>query len=136
MVVSKEKLTAVSIGQKAELIAAKYLTQQGLRIVQTNYRCKMGEIDLIGRDFSHIVFVEVRYRRSNRFGGALESISSQKCYRLERAAAHFLNYHPWTKLLFSLFDVVAISPKNDGRIDKICTDSMNIHWIKNAFSCE
>lgn len=131
-----QKPTAVSIGKTTELIAVNYLKKHGLRIIHTNYRCKMGEIDIIAKDAAMIVFVEVRYRRSTQFGSALESLTPQKLHRLQLTASYFLTYNPWTKLFFSRFDVITISPKNSDRIANICTDSVDINWIKNAFSCE
>ena len=62
-----------------------------MKLIQRNYRCPLGEIDLIMRDRHCLVFVEVRYRRQSRFGGALESIDTHKQTKLRRAALHYLN---------------------------------------------
>lgn len=78
-------------GQQAETCAARYLADQGLRILARNYRCKGGEIDLIADDAGSIVFVEVRLRGSQAYGGAAASITPRKQARIERAARHWIN---------------------------------------------
>jgi putative endonuclease len=77
-------------GARAESIAAEFLMRRGLAIVGRNFRTRAGEIDLIARDGATLVFVEVRMRRSQRFGGALESIPAAKRARLVTAAKGYL----------------------------------------------
>ncbi|MDR2017020.1 MAG: YraN family protein [Burkholderiales bacterium] len=77
-------------GREAEALAATFLAQQGLVVVARNVRNRYGEIDLIARDGAILVFVEVRLRGSQTFGGAVASISTQKQQRLWRAAQHYL----------------------------------------------
>jgi putative endonuclease len=77
-------------GAAAETLAAEYLESRGLAIVRRNFRCRGGEIDLIARDGSTLVFVEVRLRSSNAFGGAGASITAAKRRRLKFAAGLFL----------------------------------------------
>ena len=77
-------------GGRAEALAATFLLQQGLAIVARNFRTRFGEIDLIARDGRVLVFVEVRMRRSVRYGGAVESITSRKRARLVAAASGYL----------------------------------------------
>ena len=77
-------------GASAEALAADYLTRRGLTIVERNFRTRFGEIDLIARDGRTLVFVEVRLRRSARFGGAVESITARKRARLVAAANGYL----------------------------------------------
>jgi putative endonuclease len=77
-------------GARAEALAARYLTAQGLAIVARNFRTRFGEIDLIARDRDMLVFVEVRMRRSRRFGGAIASITAAKRSRLVSAANGYL----------------------------------------------
>ncbi len=77
-------------GQGAEAHAARFLEAQGLKIVARNYRCRYGEIDLIANDGATLVFVEVRSRSSNRFGGAAASITAAKRDKLTRTALHYL----------------------------------------------
>jgi len=77
-------------GVRAEALAAEFLTRQGLAIVARNFRTRFGEIDLIARDGRVLVFVEVRMRRSDAFGGAVESITARKRARLVAAANGYL----------------------------------------------
>jgi putative endonuclease len=77
-------------GEDAERLAAAFLQRQGLTITACNYRCRFGEIDLIAQDGKTLVFVEVRSRRSEDFGGAAASITPAKRGKLLRAARHYL----------------------------------------------
>jgi putative endonuclease len=77
-------------GARAEALAADYLCAHGLAIVARNFRTRFGEIDLIARDRDVLVFVEVRMRRSRRFGGAIASITAAKRRRLVSAANGYL----------------------------------------------
>ena len=81
-------------GQQAETLALSWLQQRGLVCVARNYRCRMGEIYLIMHDGTTLVFVEVRQRRSARFGGAAASITPAKQARLVRTAEHYLHTLP------------------------------------------
>jgi putative endonuclease len=84
------KPTPGATGGRAESIAAAYLKREGLTIIGRNFRTRFGEIDLIARDGRTLVFVEVRMRRSLRFGGALESITAAKRARMLAAANGYL----------------------------------------------
>jgi putative endonuclease len=77
-------------GARAEALAAQFLTAHGLTVVTRNFRTRFGEIDLIARDRGVLVFVEVRMRRSARYGGAMASITAAKRARLVRAARGYL----------------------------------------------
>jgi putative endonuclease len=77
-------------GASAEALAARFLEARGLTIVARNFRIRRGEIDLIARDGATLVFVEVRFRRSQSHGGAAESITAAKRARLVAAAQAFL----------------------------------------------
>ena len=77
-------------GDRAETLAAQFLTRQGLVIVARNFRTRAGEIDLVARDGTTFVFVEVRMRRSQHFGGAAASITARKRERLAKAANAYL----------------------------------------------
>ena len=101
------------------------LKRHGLKTVCRNYRCRSGEIDLVMRDREFIVFVEVRYRRSNDYGDPLESITPGKQKRIIRAARHFLCAQPEWHDAPCRFDAVGVS-SSDGRTD--------FNWIKDAFS--
>ncbi len=110
-------------GRQAEELAARYLQRQGLRLLCRNYRCKTGELDLIMRDRDALVFVEVRYRRTPRFGSATETVDWRKQQRLIRTAWHYLAQHG-SRNPPCRFDIVGIGPVG-GRL--------SFDWIKDAF---
>ena len=107
-------------GEAAEKIAATFLQQQGLTLLEKNFRCKYGEIDLIMREGKTLVFVEVRLRSNNNFGGAAMSITPAKQQKLSRTAELYLQTHGNCAC----------------RFDAILMQSTNINtieWIRNAF---
>ncbi len=75
-----------NLGQQYEQLALQYLQQQGLKLVQQNFHCKTGEIDLVMREGATLVFVEVKYRASSAFGGALAAVSFSKQQKLLRTS--------------------------------------------------
>ncbi len=107
-------------GEAAESLAASFLCEQGLVISERNYRCRFGEIDLIAREGVTLVFVEVRQRRSDSFGGAAESITAAKRSRLVAAARHYLARR--RSVPPCRFDAVLIRG-----------EPPRIEWIRNAF---
>ena len=107
-------------GEAAESLAADFLRAQGLTIVKRNYRCRFGEIDLVAHDGDTLVFVEVRQRRSDAFGGARESITAAKRKRLITAARHYLARRRGTPPC--RFDAVLIRG-----------EPPQIEWVRNAF---
>lgn len=109
-------------GAQAEDQALAYLRQQGLTLLERNYRCRGGEIDLVMRDGGQIVFVEVRYRKSQAFGGALASVGPRKQARLIVAARHYLASRRSDRP--ARFDVAAVSSEQG---------KLAIQWIKDAF---
>jgi putative endonuclease len=114
-------------GHSQESLAAKYLCDAGLRLLHRNYQCRVGEIDLIMIDsYRHLVFVEVRFRRSTRFGTAIDSITSNKQRKIRRAAAHFLLTYPQHSNRICRFDVIGIAPAPTG-------GELVFEWIKTAF---
>lgn len=114
-------------GQAAEKQAQLYLEKRGLILIQTNYQCYQGEIDLIMRDGNDIVFVEVRSRTRIDYGDALESITPSKMKKIIRAASHFLQKKNWLYSVSSRFDVIAIQYQHG---------QQQLEWIKNAFLAE
>jgi putative endonuclease len=113
---------STGIGDAKERLAEDYLRRHKLHPVARNHRCRHGEIDLVMRDGETLVFVEVRYRRSDRYGTPAETVNPRKQRRLAAAASHYLQRHP--NMLPCRFDVVAVGAED--RID----------WIKNAFLVE
>lgn len=107
-------------GEHAEQLALTHLQSQGLRLLQRNYRCKLGELDLVMLEGKTLVIAEVRYRQSDSFGGALASITRRKQERIVAATQHYVIIHKMSQCAIR-FDVVAISGDNQ------------LQWIKNAF---
>ncbi|MFK5969447.1 MAG: YraN family protein [Candidatus Marithrix sp.] len=110
------------LGQWAEEIAHIYLCKQGLQPVERNYRCKIGEIDLIMLDEKTLVFIEVRYRKSQRYGGSLASIDTRKQQRILTTATIYLQSKQLDQQC--RFDAVLI----DGSIE-----NLELNWIRDAF---
>ncbi len=79
-----------AVGASFERLAADFLSHQGLRVLESNYTCKGGEIDLVCDDHGTLVFVEVRARRGNRHGAPEETVGTVKQRRLIHAARHYL----------------------------------------------
>jgi len=123
--------TRAAIGQYAEQLAAEYLNRQGLQLLERNYRCRGGEIDLVMRDSGNrgkmLVFVEVRYRTSDLYGGAVASVDRRKQQRLLHAAQHYLQQRRIVDQACR-FDVVAISPSSNGMNE--------FQWITNAIELD
>ncbi len=114
-------------GQAAETQACRFLMDQGLELMARNYRCRHGEIDLIMREGSTVVFVEVRYRGNRRFADGAETIDRRKRSKLAATALHYLQCHPEAAARPSRFDVVAIAPhKGENKMQ----------WIPNAFGVD
>lgn len=114
-----------AIGLLGEELALAHLLAQGLRLVQRNYRCKLGEIDLVMLDGQTLVLVEVRYRTRNDYGGAVASITWEKQRKLAKAAEHLLMKRAELRCHPARFDVIAITTAaGDTKVD----------WIKNAFT--
>ena len=116
---------ARTIGFDAERLADRFLKRKGLTRVARNFRCRIGEIDLIMKEGDCLVFVEVRYRASNRFACARLSVDIHKQRKMIRTAALFLTTRTRYANSVVRFDVVAIDADDRGE--------RNIEWIKDAF---
>jgi putative endonuclease len=112
-------------GRCAEQLAGQYLAAQGLAVLERNFRCRAGELDLVCLDGRVLAVVEVRTRTRRDYGGALASVTVQKQRKIIRATAYFLLRRSRWRTLRVRFDVVAI----DGE----AATSENLVWIKDAF---
>lgn len=106
--------------------AARYLRAAGLRIVVRNWRCRLGELDLVALDGSTVVFAEVKTRRSKRFGAPAEAVDMRKQSRLARVAAAFLQCRGWENHPCR-FDVLAVEPGSGGG------EPWSVTWLRDAF---
>lgn len=108
-------------GARYEEAAAEFLQRQGLSILEKNYRCRQGEIDLIVMDGRYLVFVEVKYRKDTAKGEPAEAVGFYKRQHICRTAEYYLYSHRYGANVPCRFDVVSILGEE-------------ISWIQNAFS--
>ena len=108
-------------GQRAEDLCAELLRKAGLRIVARNWRCRLGEIDLVAEEAGTLVFAEVRLRRDARFGGAAESVTAAKRARIIAAARLYLAGRAAAPCRFDVLLLDSLAP-------------VRVQWIRNAFT--
>ena len=96
------------VGSDKEELAEKLLKRAGYEILNRNYRCKMGEIDIIALKGRNICFVEVKYRSDNSYGGPLAAVDYHKQVKISRVADYYRMCNPWAYDYNVRFDVVAI----------------------------
>lgn len=113
------KRTTTETGQLAEDRALDYLQQQGLVLIERNVRSRRGELDLVMRDGATLVFIEVRQRRSARFGGAAASITATKRARLWRSAEYYL---------------LRYQEPPACRFDAVCIDGDELTWLRHILT--
>lgn len=96
------------VGTQYESMAVQYLTEAGYHILERNFRCRTGEIDIIAKDGAYLVFVEVKYRASAACGSALEAVDYRKQQSILRVAQYYMVSHGYGTQTNCRFDVVAI----------------------------
>ncbi|VAW61090.1 hypothetical protein MNBD_GAMMA09-483 [hydrothermal vent metagenome] len=111
-----------SKGKAAEGFACRYLEQNGLRLIEKNFHSRFGEIDLIMQHENALVFVEVRYRKNQSFGGAKASITPGKQSRIKKTALFYMQKKG--REFNARFDVIAMTGNDP---------SLSYEWIQNAF---
>lgn len=116
---------AAEQGRNAEDLALKYLLQHGLTLIERNFRCRLGEIDLVMAAAGLLVIAEVRYRSPGRFGSGFDSVGHHKKKRLVRAAAMFLARNPCYADHCMRFDVIAVERTPGGEC--------KLQWTRDAF---
>ena len=115
----KTKAAHLIRGESAEEQAHQLLINKGLKPVCRNYRCKQGELDLIMTDQQTLVIIEVRFRKTDQYGSAVESVTRAKQSRIIAATHIYLSSQKADRPV--RFDVIAISGNG------------NVEWIQNAF---
>ncbi|MFZ9610800.1 MAG: YraN family protein [Methylococcales bacterium] len=115
----KSKAAHLIRGKNAEEQAHQFLIEKGLKPICRNYRCKLGELDIIMSDQQSLVIIEVKYRKTDQFGSALENITRTKQSRIIAATQMYLSTQKVDCPI--RFDVIAIS--GNGKIE----------WVQNAF---
>ena len=115
-------------GLRFEDQARDYLQAHGLLLLQSNYRCRFGEIDLVMRDGDTLCFIEVKFRKSLLFGGAAASIPRSKQRKIIKASLFYISAYEQLANQAMRFDALLIQRQANG--------SNQIHWIQNAFYAE
>jgi len=115
-----KKQTSSEIGRTAESLAAKYLTDQGLQIIEQNYSAKTGEIDIIALDNQVLVFIEVKFRKTARYGQPYETVTHNKQQKIIRTAQSYLLKHKKYTNYACRFDIISIL-------------NNEITWLSHAF---
>lgn len=114
------------LGRRAEDLACRHLEALGFQLLERNYRCRAGEIDLVMLDGTTLALVEVRSRSTSAHGGAAATVGARKQQRFIRAARHLMLTRPEYRKLAARFDVVAIDGGPDG-------GAPVVRWIRDAF---
>ena len=121
--------TTREAGKYWERVARDYLIQQGLVLVEENFHCRFGEVDLIMSDNETLVFVEVKYRKGQQYGGAISTISKSKQQKIAKTASIYLQQQQLNEYNTPYrFDVVAIDNQANGK------SQSHINWLTNAFN--
>lgn len=115
MAMNKRKL-----GAKAEQTIKDYLEKQGISVLEMNYRCRQGEVDVIALDGRYYVFIEVKYRSSLQYGLPQEAVDARKQHRISKTALYYLYSH-------------ALSEDTPVRFDVAAVFGEQIHYIRDAF---
>ncbi|MEZ0494263.1 YraN family protein [Kineococcus sp. TBRC 1896] len=103
-----------AVGRYGERVAARWLVEAGMTVLETNWRCRHGEIDVLARDGDELVVCEVKTRRSTSAGTPAEAVTPQKLTRLQELAQEWLKAHPAVAPAGIRFDVVAVTPAERG----------------------
>lgn len=110
-------------GKQAEKHACEFLQKQGFRLLEKNYSCRLGELDLIMLQDTKLIFVEVKYRNKTQYGYASEAVDSRKQKKIILSAQYFLQQHPHYSDMVCRFDVVSFTGLE-----------LQPEWLRDAFS--
>jgi putative endonuclease len=105
-------------GNLGEQLACSFLANNGYRIIETNYRCRDGEIDVVTQQKNILVFIEVRSKKGYRFGSPEESITEKKKEKLRAVAEHYTQNHENLPAEWRI-DVVAVQMNSNGKVNRI-----------------
>ncbi len=112
------KAARQGLGRTGERLAAEELTRQGYAIIERNFRCRHGEIDLIAEDANDLIFIEVKTRRGNSYGLPEEAVTLRKQQKLVQVATYYLDLHACADRSWRI-DVVAVQLSSSGRLEEI-----------------
>ena len=110
-------MNSISTGQEGQKIAEDYLKKTGYKIIVTNFRTRLGEIDIIAEEKGQFVFIEVKYRKGPNFGLGFEAVNKKKLAKINLVAEQYLKNNKTTK---------------NCRIDVVSIDGVNIQHFKNV----
>lgn len=122
-------MSSSSTGQHYEALARDYLEQKGLTLLEQNYHSQFGEIDLIMFDQQILCFIEVKFRKSNAFGGAISAIPHAKQQKIIKTAQFYISSTPAIAQRAMRFDALILQLESS-------VSDLNIEWIQNAFYVE
>jgi putative endonuclease len=115
------------LGKKGEEVALRFLKKKGYRIIERNYVCKMGEMDIIAREKDTLVFIEVKTRTSTMFGPPQLAVHSSKQRQLSKVALYYLKEKRLEDAK-ARFDVVAILLEQKGEEIELIRDAFDLCW--------
>jgi len=115
------------LGKKGEELALRFLKKKGYRIIEKNYVCKMGEMDIIGKEKDTLVFIEVKTRASTEFGPPQLAVHSSKQRQLSKVALNYLNEKRLNDVK-ARFDVVAIVLEQNREEIELIRDAFELCW--------
>jgi len=121
------KIQKKEIGRKGEELALRFLKKRGYQIIERNYVCKMGEMDIIARDRDILVFVEVKTRTSTTFGPPQLAVNPKKQSQMSKVALYFLKEKKLEDVK-ARFDVVAILLGQKGAEIELIQDAFSLCW--------
>ena len=113
-----------NIGSWYEQLACRYIKENGASILNRNYRLKNGEIDIIAKDDNYLCFIEVKYRKDQKYGGPEAAVSFHKQKQICHVSRYYVYSKGYSEFTPIRYDVIAVSGE-DG--------NSSIKWIKNAF---
>jgi putative endonuclease len=116
------------LGKKGEEVALRFLKKNGYRILERNYVCKLGEIDIIAKEKDTLAFIEVKTRTSNLFGPPQLAVTSLKQMQLSKAALYFLKEKRLGEVK-ARFDVVAIVLGQKGEEIELIKDAFDLQYV-------
>ena len=111
------------IGDAKEAFVCAWLEKQGYSIMERNFRCRSGEVDIVAREHRYLVFIEVKYRSGTECGDPSEAVDYRKQQTISRVALFYLHRHGYTESTPVRFDVVSVSG----------TDTVGVMLYRNAF---
>lgn len=106
------------LGRTGERLASEELVRQGYQIVERNFRCSFGEIDIVAEDGQELVFVEVKTRRGNAFGLPEDAVTLKKQQKIVQVASYYLDLHMCFERAWRI-DVVAVQLSKTGKMEEI-----------------